>query len=269
MYKENSILVEGKKITYYEFGSNNKAVILMLSGFSVPCPLLDMYGLAKELSKQFRCIIIDRPGYGKSDIVLKKRDFDSLQMEVTCLLIKLNVNPKDVLILGHSLGAIYSLILSQNINIKGTVLLDFEKVNSFQVLITKLIYGMYYGICKTSLRKKYNNKLIDKLIADNVYKIPSKVKNEAIKVISEKIPNICIKNEIDSLKSATLYIKYKMKKRPQIGLFICEKKNEKVNLKLEKYFKNSKIISLDTKKHFIHYDYQTKIADEILKLFES
>lgn len=266
MYKEDSILVQNSKISYYEFGTGNE-VILMVSGFGTPYPLLDMYNLAQKLSMHYRCIIIDRPGYGKSQITSSKRDAISFASEVTCILIKLGIDSKNVIILGHSLGAIYSLVLSQRLNLKGIALLDFEMLNKFESLQTKFMYGIYFGMCQTKLKEKYNKKLIDKMIYP-VKDVPTKIKNQAISFIENSMPNRNIKSELDSIDDDLYIIKHGMKVRKQKAIMFCTNKNKKANENLKKYYSESRLITIDTNNHFVHYDNGDMIANKIIDFFE-
>lgn len=265
MFIEKSIDINNNKMTYYDFNEKNPKVLIFLSGFGVPYPLLDMYNLVNDLKNNFRCIIIDRFGYGKSDVVLGKRTAKKITSEIIEFLIKLKIDPKNVVIVGHSLGSLYALDIALSSKIKGVILIDYEKIGITNDFITKLFYGVYFGMSNIRvLKEKEENKMIDNMVKQ--VEGPESIKKDAIKCIKEKVPNICIKNELDaSFNDYKLVCKKLKNKKINSGILIYTKKNESINNTLSKRFNDVSTILVESNNHFIHYENHLLLANEIIK----
>ena len=267
MYEHKSININNFDMSYYEFGKNNKKTIIFLSGFSVIYPLLDMYDLVTKLEKHFRCIIIDRYGYGESSSVPGKRNSKNISNEIIEFLIKLNINPRDLIIFGHSLGTLYALDIALTTKTCSVVLLDYEKINLLTDIFTKFGYGIYCGMSTIKSMKERQDKNYIKLQIESV-KAPNNIKDRAKKCLIEKIPNSCIRSELDSIFSDYKNINSRLKERKiNKALLIYRKNSENVNIKLSKHIKECNNVLIDTKNHFIHHENAQVIADKIIEYF--
>ena len=98
--------------------------------------------------------------------------------------------------------------------------------------------------------KERQDKNYIKLQIESV-KAPNNIKDRAKKCLVEKIPNSCIRSELDSIFSD-----YKNRKN-----------SENVNKKLSKHIKECNNVLIDTKNHFIHHENAQVIADKIIEYF--
>lgn len=95
-----------KKMRAYIKG-NGKALIL-LSGWATENPIDDFKPLIDELSCDFKVVVLEYFGYGKSDIVEDDRSNKTIVEEIRTALSKLNIKPPCIL-MPHSMSGLYCL----------------------------------------------------------------------------------------------------------------------------------------------------------------
>ena len=69
--------VDGNNMSVYTEGSGDKTLVF-LSGSETPSPILDFKSLFSLLSDEYRIVVVERFGYGFSDVVDKPRDIDTV-----------------------------------------------------------------------------------------------------------------------------------------------------------------------------------------------
>lgn len=69
--------VDGKNMNIYVEGEGDHTLVFM-SGWKVPCPIFEYRPLYSKLSDEYRCVVIEKFGYGFSDEFEGARDFDTL-----------------------------------------------------------------------------------------------------------------------------------------------------------------------------------------------
>lgn len=99
--------VDGKKIHVYSKGKGENTIVL-LSGLGTAAPVLDFEPLIKELSKNYRVVVVEPFGYGWSDITNKERTVENIVEEIRLALQKSNIKGKYIL-MPHSMAGIYSI----------------------------------------------------------------------------------------------------------------------------------------------------------------
>lgn len=124
----------------------------------------EWWHIAEKLSSNFRVLVFDRKGYGKSENAQQERTPYNIAVELKNLLDSLNIT-KNIILLGHSQGGYYSMqyAIMYPTQIKGLVLLDpatpFDK--EFKDILTQKEYkqsgvdktaGMKLGYLITSLK---------------------------------------------------------------------------------------------------------------------
>ena len=72
------VTVDGHNIHVYRVGDRNKPQIVLMSGSGTVAPVYDFKILYEKLSKSFRVIVIEKFGYGYSDIFDSPADIDTL-----------------------------------------------------------------------------------------------------------------------------------------------------------------------------------------------
>ena len=69
--------VDGAGMNIYVEGQGNHTLVFM-SGWKVPCPIYEYKPLYSKLSDEYKCVVIEKFGYGFSDEFDGPRDFDTL-----------------------------------------------------------------------------------------------------------------------------------------------------------------------------------------------
>ncbi len=69
--------VDGHNMNVYQEGEGDHTLVFM-SGWKVPCPIYEYKPLYSRLSDEYRCVVIEKFGYGFSDEYEGDRDFDTL-----------------------------------------------------------------------------------------------------------------------------------------------------------------------------------------------
>ena len=103
--------VDGHKMSVYAEGSGDKTLVF-LSGSDTPSPILDFKSLFSLLSDEYRIVVVERFGYGFSDIVDKPRDIDTVLSETRAALAAAGVNGPYVLC-PHSMSGLEALYWAQ------------------------------------------------------------------------------------------------------------------------------------------------------------
>ena len=99
--------VDGHKMSVYAEGSGDKTLVF-LSGSETPSPILDFKSLFSLLSDEYKIVVVERFGYGFSDVVDKPRDIDTVLSEIRAALIAADVNGPYVLC-PHSMSGLEAL----------------------------------------------------------------------------------------------------------------------------------------------------------------
>lgn len=100
------VLVDGKQMNVLIQG-DGKETIVLLPGYGTASPVLDFEPLVKELSPDYRVVVIEPFGYGLSDDTDKVRTSQNIVDEIHECLQKLNI--KKYTLMGHSISGIYGL----------------------------------------------------------------------------------------------------------------------------------------------------------------
>jgi len=116
--------VFGHKMHLY-IGGEGPLTVIFNAGWGTVNPYVDYYPLYDKLDEHTRFAVIDRFGYGYSDLTDRKRDIDNIVEEIHELLKKADIQPPYILV-GHSLGSLETIRFVQKYpdEVKGIVLLD-------------------------------------------------------------------------------------------------------------------------------------------------
>ena len=103
--------VDGHKMSVYAEGSGDKTLVF-LSGSETPSPILDFKSLYSLLSDTHKIVVVERFGYGFSDVVDTPRDIDTVLGETRAALAAAGVNGPYVLC-PHSMSGLEALYWAQ------------------------------------------------------------------------------------------------------------------------------------------------------------
>ena len=135
--------VNGNQIHVYTEGSNEEApVLLFLGGSVVTAPVYDFKSVWSILSKEYRIAVVERLGYGYSDITVTPRDIETILNETRTALSLAGVTGPYVLC-AHSLAGLESFRFVQ----------DFKEEVAGIVGIDMLLPEIYLEIGEELMRE--------------------------------------------------------------------------------------------------------------------
>lgn len=126
-----AIAVDGGAVNVSVTGESGQ-VLVLLSGYGTASPVLDFAPLVDELDDAHTVVVVERFGYGYSDLDVTDRTVENISTELHDTLATLEVHDSYVLV-AHSLAGIYALDyvnrfpgeVSALVTIDGTVPEDF------------------------------------------------------------------------------------------------------------------------------------------------
>lgn len=98
---------EGDRLHVYAEGEGAKTLVF-LSGLGTPSPFYDFKVLYEELSADYRVAVVERAGYGWSDVTSSPRDIDTVLRETRTALERAGENPPYVLF-PHSMAGLEAI----------------------------------------------------------------------------------------------------------------------------------------------------------------
>lgn len=103
--------VNGHNMSIYTEGEGDKTLVFM-SGGGTCSPILDFKSIYSLLSGEYKIVVVEKFGYGFSDIVEEKRDIDTILSETRMALDKAGIQDPYVLC-PHSLSGLEALYWAQ------------------------------------------------------------------------------------------------------------------------------------------------------------
>ncbi|MBP5624989.1 MAG: alpha/beta hydrolase [Lachnospiraceae bacterium] len=103
--------VDGSNMNIYVEGKGDHTLVFM-SGWKVPCPIYEYRPLYSKLSDEYKCVVIEKFGYGFSDGFDGSRDFDTLVRQDREALQNAGIEGPYVLC-AHSLGGFEAELWAQ------------------------------------------------------------------------------------------------------------------------------------------------------------
>ena len=198
------VKINGKNINYEIMGDGNP--IVLLHGWLTD--LETMRPLADNLSKSFKCYLIDIIGFGKSDLPDKPMhsdDFGNFLSEVLK-----SLNSENPILIGHSNGGrmIINAVGRGLFSCRKIILIDSagivpKRSASYYVKITISKVGKHIinTIPNKDLKEKLRNKLLSKMGSEDYKNSP-----EVLKETMKNIINEDQKKYLKEIKAPTLLI---------------------------------------------------------------
>ena len=103
--------VDGHEMSVYVEGNGDKTIVFM-SGGGTCSPILDFKSLYARLSDDYKIVVVEKFGYGFSDVVDKERSIDSILADTRTALEKVGIEGPYVLC-PHSMSGIEALYWAQ------------------------------------------------------------------------------------------------------------------------------------------------------------
>ena len=103
--------VDGNQMSIYTEGEGDRTIVIM-SGSGMPSPILQYSALYRQLSDTYKIAVIEKFGYGFSDVVDGERDFDTILRQDREALQKAGVEAPYILC-PHSMSGIEAILWAQ------------------------------------------------------------------------------------------------------------------------------------------------------------
>lgn len=146
--------IDGARMSIYVEGEGEKTLVF-LSGSGTASPILDFRSLYSQLSEEYQIVVIERFGYGFSDITNRNRDVDTVLEDSRTALEKVGIQGPFVLI-PHSMSGIEALHWAQKYptEVAAIIGLDMSTPESYEdlkmsiPLMRLLQFGANVGITR-------------------------------------------------------------------------------------------------------------------------
>ena len=261
------VKISNYKVHVYREGDINKPTLVFMSGSGTVAPVYDFKVLYKKLVENFRIIVIEKFGYGYSDIFEYPCDIDNLVDLQKQVLEKLNEKGQYILI-PHSASGIEAIRWKQKYpnDIKAIIGID---------MATPLTYKNW-----TNEQVEKRIKLMQKSRKFGLYKILSILSNRALtteEILQQKYLrnrnafNICYINEAKEILNNSNKVEKNGNIMCPTLLFVSNGKQTSVNwTKCQQEFAkimNAKLVIYNCG-HYIHYYKSEEMSKEIFNFIK-
>ena len=263
--------VDGHKMSVYIEGSGDTTLVFM-SGGGTSSPILDFKSLYSLLSDNYQIVVVERFGYGFSDIVDKNRDIDSILEDTRAALKSAGLRAPSVLC-PHSMSGLEALYWAQKYpdEVSAIIGLDMAvpeyyenmKINialiqmaswAANIGVTRLIPGLSesdtikYGTLTEDEKEIYKAVFYSRMATITMVNETKCVKDNALKVKNLGIPQVPMLLFISNGSGGTGFDKETWRKIP---IYYISQVN------------GGEFIELDCP-HYVHdYEYET-ISESII-----
>lgn len=268
----NLTKVNGHNMSIYEEGTGDKTIVF-LAGGGTCSPILDFKSLYSLLSDDYKVVVVEKFGYGFSDIVDKERTIDSILEDTRRALKNTDIQGPYVLC-PHSMSGIESLYWAQKYpgEVEAIIGLDMAVPEAYE----------NYKIGKTALklaqfaRRSGLLRMLPSVSESDSIKhgtLTKKEKKIYRALFYEKSFTTTMMNEVASVKDNAKIVKNNKTPQIPILLFISNgdgtgwNREEWINYQ-ENYIKGvkgGKTIKLDCP-HYVH-DYRYEIISKEIKSY--
>ncbi len=263
--------IDGHNMSVYIEGSGEKTLVFM-SGGGTCSPILDFKSLYSLLSDKYRIVVVEKFGYGFSDVVDKKRGIESILADTRAALKAAGIEAPYILC-PHSMSGIEALYWAQQYpeEVLAIIGLDMAVPKSYQdysINMTMLKLSQFasaIGITRLLPGVSDSDAIINGTLSDKekeIYKA----------VFYNRTATITMLNEVKSIKENAS--KVESDNIPQIPMLLFVSNGDGTGWDKETWrsyqreyianIANSKMIELDCP-HYIH-DFEYQVISE--KIFE-
>lgn len=264
--------VNGNNMSIYVEGTGDTTLVFM-SGGGTCSPILDFKSLYSLLSNKYRIVVVEKFGYGFSDVVNKKRGIESILADTRAALKAAGIEAPYILC-PHSMSGIEALYWAQQYpeEVSAIVGLDMAVPKSYQdysINMTMLKLSQFasaIGITRLLPGVSDSDAIINGTLSDKEKEIYSAV-------FYNRTATITMLNEVKSIKENAS--KVESDNIPQIPMLLFVSNGDRTGWDKETWrsyqreyianIANSKMIELDCP-HYVH-DYEYKAISESIIAF--
>ena len=266
--------VDGHKMSVYVEGSGEKTIIFM-SGGGTCSPILDFKSLYARLSDNYKIVVVEKFGYGFSDVVDKERSINSILEDTRAALAKTGIQGPYVLC-PHSMSGLEALYWAQQYpeEVEAIIGLDMAVTEAYEDY--KINMPML-KISQFAARAGITRILPGASESDAIkHGTLSEAEKEIYRaVFYEKTATTTMLNEVEAVKDNAEIVKQGGVPQVPMLLFVSNGSgtgwDEEAWRGYQESFvdkvENGKLINLDCP-HYVHdYEYE-RISEEIEVFFE-
>lgn len=259
--------VDGHDMCVYSEGQGNHTIIFM-SGWGEPSPIYDFKALYKQLSDDYKIVVIEKFGYGFSDEVEGRRSFYTILRQDREALQKAGITGPFVLC-PHSLSGVEAILWAQKYpnEVEAIVGLDMMVANANIQSKYKVLNDLAMDV--NSIANKFG--LLRFIDPDKTGILTEEEKRTVTAICCKVTANSTVRNEreIDNIKEVSVAIYSTSLPTVPTIQYITEEDNENTWIvsaqKLADASKNGQVIKLDCD-HCVHrYEYE-RIGKDIKDL---
>lgn len=264
--------VDGHKMSVYTEGSGEKTIVFM-SGGGTCSPILDFKSLYSQLSDDYRIVVIEKFGYGFSDVIDEKRDVDTILENSREALIKAGVEGPYILC-PHSMSGIEALHWANQYpqEVSAIIGLDMAVPKAYEdYKISMPIVKLGHWAQTVGITRLIPN--IEESEAIRYGTLSEDEKSQYRAVFHQKTATITMIREVESIKAGAKLVEQENAKKPleiPVLLFISNgtgtgwdaKEWKTYQLNFLEIIQNGDSIELDAP-HYVHDHEYVKMSQDI------
>ena len=207
----HTVSVDGHNMSVYEEGSGARTLVF-LAGSGISSPILEYRALYRALADICRVVVIERFGYGYSDVIDSERSFGTIVRQDREALNKAGIEGPFVLC-PHSMAGVEALKWAADYpsEVEAVIGLDMAVPEAYDT-IEKRIKGAETTLKLVSFLKRTG---IIKIMSNEMLSIPKVLTKDEIKeyrsIFYAKFGNICVMNE----SAAVAAVRDELRSRPK------------------------------------------------------
>ncbi len=261
------IEVDGHNMCVYTEGEG-KHTLLFLSGSGTPAPIIDFKPLYSLLNDDYRIVVIEKYGYGFSDVVDTERAFTTILRQDREVLEKAGIEGPFILC-PHSMSGLEAILWAQDYPDEVEAIVGLDNVlprtyDNYDVEGTLKLEGLFTAARELGIARLYYS---DSFLPDSL----SKEDKDLYRAIaSRNLVNVDVMNEGKAIFDAVRLIDSKPKPDVPMIMFLSDGKETNGSDWIGNHYayaadlSNAKVIELGCG-HYVHYFK----ADEIASVMRS
>lgn len=257
--------VDGHNMCVYSEGEGEHT-LLFLSGSGTPAPILDFKCLYSRLNDDYRIVVIEKYGYGFSDIVDTGRSFTTILRQDREALAKAGIEGPFILC-PHSMSGLEAIMWAQDFPDEVEAIVGLDNVlprtyDNFDIEGTLKLEKVFTVARELGIVRFYYS---DSMLPSDLSK---EEKNLYRAIASRNVCNVDVVNEGLAIREAVELIDSKPKPDVPMIMFISDGKETKGSDWVGNHYlyasdlSNAKVIELGCG-HYVHYFKADEIASEM------
>ena len=263
--------VDGHNMCVYTEGEGEHT-LLFLSGSGTPAPILDFKSLYSLLSDDYRIVVIEKYGYGFSDIVDTERSFTTILRQDREALEKAGIEGPFILC-PHSMSGLEAIMWAQDYPDEVEAIVGLDNVlprtyDNYDIEGTLKLEKYIVALREMGILRFYYS---DSFLPDA---LTAEEKDLYRAIASRNTVNVDVVNEGRAIADAVQLIDSKPKPDVPMLMFISDGEETKGSDWIGNHYlyaedlTNARVIELDCG-HYVHYFKAEEIASEMRTFIEN